>query len=155
MAISGRIPSGLDTNTFIEDLYSKNVLIAVKKNLVVVPVVNHSYETELKKGDGLYIAKTNTVAASEVTIGTEGVQKNPFATTGVTLTIDQYFEAPITIDYMSRRQSHTNLVNMAETESAFALAVEIDSSLCALFDALSGGGGYGTDGSAVTDDVLI
>ncbi|KKL78405.1 hypothetical protein LCGC14_2025140 [marine sediment metagenome] len=155
MAISARIPVGLDTNTFIPDFYSKNVLEAVKKMLVIVPIVNHSYEAELQKGEALYIAKTNTVTATEVTIGTEGVVKNPFNTAGVILTIDQYYEAPVVIDYMSRRQSHIDLRANAELESAYALKEVIDSSLAALFDALSGGGGYGTDGSAVTDDVLI
>ena len=155
MAISARIPVGLTTNKFIPELYSKNVLKAVKSKLVVVPVVNHSYEKELVKGSVLYIPKTNTVTATEVTIGTEGVIKNPFNTTAVTLTIDQYFEAPVVVDYMSRRQSQVDLVANAEEESAYALKVKIDSTLCALFSALSGATGYGTDGSAITDTVLI
>ena len=155
MAISARIPSGLDTNYFIPDLWSKNVLKAVKSKLVVVPVVNHTYEAELVLGDSIYIPKTNIVVATEVTIGTEGVMKNPFNTTGVNLTIDQYFEAPIPVDYMSRRQSGVDLVGNAEEESAYAISKKIDSTLCALFAALSDATGYGTDGLAITDDVLI
>ena len=95
MAISARIPVGLDTNKFIPELFSKNVLVAVKNKLVVVPVVNHSYEKELVIGDTLYIPQTKTVTATEVTIGTEGVIKNPYNTTAVTLTINQYYEAPV------------------------------------------------------------
>jgi len=155
MAISARIPSTVDTNYFIPDLYSKNVLAAVKHKLVVVPIVNHSYEAEVALGDRLYIPKTNVVAATEVTIGTEGVIKNPFNTTGVYLDIDKYYEAPVVVDYMSKRQSGVDLVGSAEDESAYAIAKEIDYSLCYLFAALSGGTGYGTDGSAVTDTVLI
>lgn len=155
MAISARIPSGLDTNSFIPELFSKNVLVAVKNKLVAVPRFNSSYETELVKGDTLYIPQTNTVTATEVTIGTEGTQKNPFNTTAVTLTIDQYYEAPVTVDYMSRRQSQVDLVTYAETESAYAIQKRIDTSVCTLFSALSGGTGYGTDGSAITDDVLV
>ncbi len=155
MTISARIPSGLDTNRFVPEIFSKNVLVAVKNNLVVVPVVNHSYEAEVVKGDTLYITATNTVTATEVTIGTEGTVKNPFNTSAVTLTIDQYFEAPVTVDYMSRRQSQVDLVANAELESAYAIKKKIDSTLCALFSALSGATGYGTDGSAITDPVLI
>ncbi len=155
MTISARIPSGLDTNKFVPEIFSKNVLVAVKNNLVVVPVVNHSYEAEVVKGDTLYITATNTVTATEVTIGTEGTVKNPFNTSAVTLTIDQYFEAPVTVDYMSRRQSQVDLVANAELESAYAIKKKIDSTLCALFSALSGATGYGTDGSAITDPVLI
>ena len=153
MALSARIPSGLDTYSFIPKLYSKNVLVAVKNQLVVVPVVNHSYEAELVLGDVLYIPQTNTVTATEVTIGTEGVQKNPFGTAAVTLTINQYYEAPITIDYMSRRQSQVNLVSNAEIESAYAISKKVDSTLCALFSAISQSSGV--DASAITDDVLI
>ncbi len=155
MAISARIPSGLDTNKFVPELFSRNVLIALKNNLVVVPNVNHSYEAEMVMGDTLYIPQTNTVTASEITIGTEGVQKNPFNTSAITLTIDQYFEAPVTVDYMSRRQSQVNLVSKAETESAYALSKKIDSTLCDLFSALNGATIRGTDGSAWTDDILI
>ena len=155
MAISARIPAGLDTNKFIPELFSKNVLVAIKHKLIVVPVVNHSYEPELVKGDTLYIPRSNTVTATEVTIGTDGVIKNPLNTTALTLTIDQYYEAPAVVDYMSRRQSQVDLVAIAEEESAYAISVKVESTLCDLFSALSGGTGYGTDGSAITDDVLI
>jgi hypothetical protein len=155
MAISARIPSGLDTNKFIPEIFSKNVLVAVKNQLVVTPVVNHSYEPELVLGDTLYIPQTNTVAATEVTVGTEGVQKNPFNTSAVALAINQYWEAPVTIDYMSRRQSQVDLVRYAEGESAYAIQKKIDSTLCDLFSSLSDGTGYGTDGAAITDQVLI
>ena len=155
MAISARIPSTLSTNKFIPALYSKNVLVAVKNQLVVVPRVNHSYEAELIKGDTLYIPLTNTVTATEVTVGTEGVHSNPFDTGAVTLTVNQYYEAPIPIDYMSRRQSQVDLVANAEGESAYAVSKKVDSTLCDLFSALSDSTGYGTDGSAITDDVLI
>ncbi len=155
MAISARIPSTFDANKFVPEIFSKNVLVALKNKLVVVPVVNHSYEKELVMGDTLYIPQTNTVAATEVTIGTEGVQKNPFNTGAITLTIDQYFEAPVTIDYMTRRQSQVNVISKAETESAYALSKKMDSTLCDLFSSLNGATIRGTDGSAWTDDILI
>lgn len=155
MALSARIPSGLDTNRFIPETYSKNVLIAVKNKLVVAAVVNHSYESDVVKGDTVYIRQTNTVSATEVTVGTEGVQNNPFNTTAVTLTINQWYEAPVTIDTMSRRQADVDLLSKAEDESAYAISKRIDTSLNTLFSALSDGSALGTDGSAITDDVLI
>ena len=155
MAISARIPSGLSTDKFIPALYSKNVLFALKSNLVVVPKVNHSYEAELTMGDTLYIPRSQIVTATEVTVGTEGAQADP-TTTGITLTIDKWFERPYTVDYMSRRQSHVNLVALAEVESAYAISKKIDSTLCDLFSALGSVAGVkGTSGSAWTDDVLI
>lgn len=158
MAISARIPSGLDADKFIPEIFSRNVLMAVKSNLVVVPVINHSYESDLSKGDTLYIPQSQVVAATEVTIGTEGVIKDP-QTTAITLTVNKYYEAPVVVDYMSRRQSQVNLVSMSETESGYAIAQKIDSTVCDLFATLNSGSGgntgKGTDGSAVTDQVLI
>jgi len=155
MGLSARIPVDLDDHKFIPDLFSKNVLVAVKNKLVVVPVINHTYEAELVMGDSISIPKTNVVTATEVTIGTEGVIKDPFTENAGTLEIDKYYEAPVVIDYMSRRQSQVDLVGYAVDESAYAIAKLIDYTVCQHFSDLSSGGGYGTDGAAVTDDVLI
>ena len=140
MAISARIPSGLDTDKFIEELFSKNVLIALKSRLVVVPNVNHSYESEIQKGDTLYIPRSQVVTATEVVVGVEGVIKDP-QTTAITLTIDKWYEAPAVVDYMSRRQSQVDLVALSEAESAYAIAKLIDYTLCEHFDDLSDGSG--------------
>ena len=59
------------------------------------------------------------------------------------------------MDYMSRRKSQVDLVGNSVLESAYALSVKIDSTLCDRFSALSNTSGFGTDGAAVTDDVLI
>lgn len=155
MAISGRIPTTLDSYKFIPEIFSKQVLQAVKSMLVALPFIDHSFEAEAALGDTFYVTKTNVVVATEVTVGTEGVIKNPFNTSHVTVSIDQYWEAPVVIDYMSRRQSQVDLLGNARTESAYAVSQEMDSSVCDLFSGLSDDTGYGTDGSAVTDDVLI
>ncbi len=154
MTLSARIPSGLKTDQFIPTLYSKNVLMALKSRLVVVPNVNHSYESELKLGDTLYIPQSQLVTATEVTVGTEGVIKDP-QTTAITLTIDEWWEAPAVVDYMSRRQSQVDLVSLSETESAYSISKKIDSTLCDEFSSLNGGTIRGSDGSALTDLVMI
>lgn len=154
MTLSARIPDGLKTDKFIPALYSKNVLEALKSKLVVVPVVNHTYEGEMVMGDTLYITRSQAITATEVTIGTEGVQSDPTAS-GPTLTIDQYWEAPVTVDYMSRRQSHIDVVAMGVDESAYAISKKIDTTLATLFSALNEGTIRGVDGSAWTDNVLI
>ena len=154
MAISARIPGTLDTNKFIPEMFAKDTLMAVKSKLVVVPVVNHSYEAALIKGDTLYITQSAHSDATEVTIGTEGVMSDP-TTTALTLSVNQYWEKNIPIDYMSRRQSQVDLEAIAREEASYSLYKKIDSTLCVLVSALNGGSVLGTDGSAVTDDVLI
>jgi len=155
MAISGRIPSGLDTNLLIPEIWSKDILMALKSNLVVAPVVNNRYSSEIrKKGDTLYIPRSTSSSATEVTVGTEGVTGDPF-TTGLTLTIGNWYERPYTIDYMSSGQSQIELVAVAKEESMYSIRKQIDSSLCALFASLNGGTIRGTDGSPWTDPVMI
>ena len=154
MAISGRIPSGLDADKFIPEIFSRNILMALRNKFVVVATVNHSYESEIQLGDTLYITQSQTGTATEVTIGTEGPVDDP-TTTNKTLNIDKYFEKPYAVDYMSRRQSQVNIVSVAETESAYAITKKIESTLCDLFQNLNGGTVRGLDGSAWTDNVLI
>ena len=125
----------------------------LQSKLVVVPLVNSSYESDLVKGNIVYITRSQSGTATEITVGTEGVQSDP-TTTGLSLTIDKWYEKPYTVDYMSRRQSHIDIVGVAETESAAAIKKKIDSSLCDLFSGLATTV-RGTSGSAWTDDVLI
>ena len=154
MAISARIPSTLEGDKFIPAIFSKNVLVALKSRLVVVPLVNHTYEAELVKGDTLYIPQTNTTTATEVTVGTEGVNDNVFNTASITLHINQWWERNVSIDTMSKRQSHVDLTRYAEDEIAYAISKKIDSTLCALFSTLNASTVRGTDGSAWTDVVM-
>lgn len=155
MAITGRIPTTLDTNKFIPEIFSKNVLVATKSKLVAVPAFNSSYESDLKVGDTLYISPTNNSTAYEITVGKELPDSNPFNTSAVTLSISNYWGAKATIDVMSRRQSHIDLFANAEVENAYAVTKKIDSTVCALFSALNGSSIAGTDGSAWTDDILV
>jgi N4-gp56 family major capsid protein len=56
---------------------------------------------------------------------------------------------------MTDLQSQGDIVTKAKDASAYAIAKKIDYICGGLFGALSGGTGYGTDGSAITDDVII
>jgi len=150
-----KVPSGIDTAGFIPELWSKKVLEAVHSRLVVVPVVNHTWEPELVQGDTMNVGILNTVTATAVTIGTEGSALDPMTGSMVPIVVNQYYEAPVAIEYPGRRQSQVKIEAEAQRESGYAIAKAIDSSLCALFSALSGGSKLGTDGSAINDDVLI
>ncbi len=155
MALTARIPSGADTAGFVKEEWSKNVLDAIHSRLVAIPVIDHTWERELVYGDTMNVGILNTVVATPVTIGTEGVIKDIATGTAVQIIIDKYEEAPVVLGDMTGRQSHINLIAKGQRESGYAIAKSMDSTVCALFSALSNGTGYGTDGSAITDDVLI
>ncbi len=155
MAISARQPSTLDTNKFMPEEWSKNIIMAVKSKLVAVPAFNYNYGAGWVKGDTFYLPKSNAITATEVTVGTEGTDSNPFNTSAITLTINNWFEARAPLDEMSLTQSQVELQTAAEEETAYALRKKIDSTVCDLFSTLNGSSVAGTDGSAWTDPVLI
>ena len=157
MSLSARTPANLDTYKYIPEIFSRNVEEAAKDNLVAWDAINTQWREDLTMGDTLYIPKTNTVTATEVTVGTKGTSLDPMATAAVTLSIDQWYEAPVDIDYMSSLQSQADVAEYAQTECAYAIKVAIDSSVCALFDTLGGysTSGYGSDGQTLDDDILL
>jgi hypothetical protein len=155
MSLSARVPSGADTYKFIPKMYSNKVIDAAKSQLVCWDAVDSSWESDLKKGDVLYISKTNTVTATEVVVGTKANSLNPYATAAVTLTIDQWYEAPVDLDYMTLRQTHIQMEDKAVAESAYAIKVAMDSYIAGLFSTLNGSSVQGTDGAAITDDLLL
>jgi len=155
MALTARIPAAIDTAGFIPEEWSKKVLDAVHNRLVVVPQVDHSWEKELVYGDTMDVGVLNTVTASEVTIGTEGTTKDIATGSMKQIVVDQYYEAPVVIGDMSRRQSQIKLEAKAQREAAYAIAKQMDTSLCDLFASLNSATKKGTDGSAITDKSLI
>ena len=155
MALTARIPTGSDTAGFVPEQWSKKALDAVHHRLVVVPVVDHQWEPELTKGDTMNVGVLNTVTATEVTVGTEGVVNDIATGSKLQIVIDQYWEAPVVFDDMTNFQTQVNLVAKGQRESGYAISKKMDTSLCDLFSSLNGGTVRGTDGSAITDDVLI
>jgi len=157
MALSDRVPAGADTNKFVPKLYCQRVIDAAKKELVAWDAISSEWRNDLVKGNILYIPKTNAVTATEVVVGTKGTSLNPFATGAVTLTINQWYEAPVDIDYMTLRQTQADVEGEAAREAAYAIDVQMDTSVCTLFSSLGGysTSAYGADGQTLTDDILI
>jgi len=157
MALSDRVPAGADTNKFVPKLYCQRVIDAAKKELVAWDAISSEWRNDLVKGNILYIPKTNAITATEVVVGTKGTSLNPFATGAVTLTINQWYEAPVDIDYMTLRQTQADIEGEAAREAAYAIDVQMDTSVCTLFSSLGGysTSAYGADGQTLTDDILI
>src|SRR3990172_6781799 len=154
MALSDRTPTTFKTNLFIPAVYAATVVKAAKKNLVCFDAIDSSWRSNLKKGDTLYIGKTNVVTATEVVVGSNGSALNPFNTTGITLVINQWYEAPVYIDDMSLHQTQVDAEAQAAEEAAYAVDLRIDTSVATLFSALNGGSLPGqSDGQTFTSDL--
>jgi len=158
MSLSARVPSGADTYKFIPKLYSNKVVEAAKSELVAWDAITSEWRDDLTRGDIIYIPKTNTITATEVVVGSKASSLNAFATAAVTLTMDQWYEAPHDIDYMTLRQKgDIAMENEAVTECSYAIKIAMDSSVCALFSSLGGysTSAYGTDGQTLDDNLLL
>ena len=150
-----QVPAAIDAAGFIPEIWSKKILEAVHRRLVVAPAVNHIWEGELTYGDTMNVGITNTVDATQVTIGSEGNARDPMTGAMVPIVVNQYWEARVPLEYPARIQSQVRLETQAQVESGYAVAKKIDDTLCILFQTLNATSALGTDGAAITDDVLI
>ena len=155
MGLSARVPANLVTYKLIPEIWGKKLAEAVHNNLVCWPLIDTETVAELKKGDIFYIPKSNTVSATEVIVGSASTAGNPLNTAAVTLTINKWYDVRIPIDDMSMRQSQVNMQAIALREASYALRKQIDTSVNTLYSAFNGGTRLGTDGVAISDDVLI
>lgn len=155
MALSARVPANIGTYKGIPVNFSKQMAEAVHNKLVCWPLINSSYRKDLVKGDTVYIYKSNTVLATEVVVGTASASRDPFNTAAITLVVDQWFDAKTPIDDMTAKQSHIDVFGVARRENSYAIAKKIDTTVNTLFSTLNASTVLGTDGAAVTDDVLL
>ena len=157
MALSARVPANADTYKFIPKIYCQQVIDAAKSELVAWDAISSEWRNDLIKGDILYITLSNAVTASEVVVGSKGASLDPFATAAVALNINNWFQAPVDIDYMTLRQTQANMAGVAVKEAAYAIDKKIDTTVCTLFSSLGGfsNSAYGSDGQTLVDDILI
>jgi len=155
MALTARIPAGVDTAGFVPEQWSVDVLDIVKTKLVIAPTFDMTWTVGKGKGDTVNVGILNEPTATEVTVGTPGPVNDIATGTKKSLVIDQWFECPVVLDNMTNLQTQVNLTAKAKDASAYGLAKKIDNYCGSFFSALSGATGHGTDGSAITDDVII
>jgi hypothetical protein len=155
MGLTARVPSTAKTNLYTPAIFANEVMDIAKPALVCVDAVNNEWASGLVKGDILYIPKKNSVTATEVVVNTKGSATNPLNTTGVTLTMDVWYEAPVDIDDMTRDQSQIPVASIAAEEAAIAVKVKADLVVATLFSTLNGSSVYGSDGQTLDDDLLL
>lgn len=157
MALSARTPTGADTAGFVKEVWSNLIIDAAQKELVAWDATDHSWQKDLAYGDTVNIGLTNHVTATEVVVGTKAASLDIATGTMLSLIMDQWYEAPIDIDTMTKRQTHVNLEAEARREAEYAIRLRVDTTVCALFSSLNSTtpGVQGTDGAAITDDLLI
>lgn len=156
MSISGRFPTVGTAAGLVPTLWSKHVLDAVHSSLVILPLVDHTWEPELVLGNIMNVGILNEVAAIEVSSGTVGSLRDIGTGALKAITINQWWECPVVLDDMTNLQTQVNLVEKAQREGGYAISKKIDATIGTLFATLGSAAGIqGADGAAITDDVLI
>ena len=156
MALSARTPTGADTAGFVPEIWSQLIIDAAQKELVAWDATDHSWQKDLKLGDTVNIGITNHVTATEVVVGTKASSLNIATGTKLQLVMDQWYESPIDVDYMTLKQSQIDWGAQCRKEAEYSIRVKVDSTVCALFSSLNVSAGVkGADGEELTDDLLL
>lgn len=155
MAYTALVPAGADTAGFRPEIWSKQVIDVMQMNLVAMQVCDLSFKKDLKYGDTINVPILNEPSVTEVTVGTRSVNQDVMTGTKLQIVIDQWHDCNIPIGEDVDLMAQVDVMKECSTLAAYAIKKKVDQTVCALFSALSGGTGYGTDGVAVTDTVLI
>jgi len=143
----------LITSKFIPEMFSSEAIMHVKSNLVCTNVFNTNWRKQLRKGYKVSIPVFSEVSTTEVTPGTEPTAQDA-AGTAVSITVDQWYEATVEIsDLMDIEQEADYLKGGAES-CGYAVSKKIDTTVGALFSALSSSSVYGADGQTFTDAIF-
>lgn len=117
---------------FIPEVWAKDIQKARRNKLVMLNLVDHQYQSDLKYGDTVHIPSIAALTADNITPGNALVPVAP-TETEQTLVVDQYKGKAIEIQDMLKKQSKYDLRRPYTDEIGFALAKAIDASLLAQY----------------------
>ncbi len=139
-------------NVFRPNVWSKEVLMFVKANLVLVPLVRH-YDREISSyGQTVEIPNVSTITANAKSQNTV-VTLNYNTETKTTITINQHYESSFLVEDFAAVQAKYDLRSAYTEAAAYAIAAKIDNGLAAAMTAAWTG--YGTFGTVISDTLIL
>ena len=158
MSGSGAFDSGTvnvgatGANVFRPNVWSREVLMFVKSNLVLVPLVKH-YDADVKSsGQTLEIPNTSTISANLKAENTV-VTLNYNTDTKTTITLNRHYESSFLVEDLVKVQSAYDIRSDYTQAAAYAIAEKIDEDIgegmAAAFT------GYGAFGTALNDNLIL
>lgn len=142
-------------NVFRPNIWSKEVLMFVKSNLVLLPLVKH-YDADVRAGgQTLEIPNVSTITANLKAQNTV-VTLNYNTETKTTITLNKHYESSFLVEDIVKVQSAYDLRSDYTKAAAYAIAEKVDYTLASeMTTAWTGASqSVGTYGSAI-DDVKI
>lgn len=121
----------MSVDNFIPELWSQQLLVNFRKNLVFGSLINRNYEGEIRDhGDTVRITTPSAISVSAYS-GT--VSYETPASTQQSLLIDQQRYWAFELDDVDQAQANVNLMQAYMTEAAYALANDVDAALGSLY----------------------
>jgi len=158
MGLTARVPSAADTAGFVPEQWSQKIIDAAENQLPCWDAFDTDrWRSDLKFGDTINIGVTNHVTATEVVVGTKASSLDIATGSKLTIVVNQWYEAPVDVDYMTLKQSQLDWPTQTQKEAAYAIAKNMDSYINSLFSSLGGysTSAYGSDGQEFTDDLML
>jgi hypothetical protein len=150
---SGNVNIGTTAaNVFRPNVWSNEVLMFVKANLVLLPLVKH-YDAEVSSyGQTVEIPNVSAITANAKSQNTV-VTLNYVTETKTTITINQHYESSFLLEDIAAIQSKEDLRSDYTQSAAYAIAAKIDNGLAnAMTSAFTA---YGAFGTALADSLIL
>jgi hypothetical protein len=142
-------------NVFRPNVWSKEVLMFVQSNLVLVPLVKH-YDRDIASfGQTVEIPNVSTITANDKAAGTQ-VTLNAPTETKTTLNINKHKEASFFVEDILAAQSQYDIRSDYTKAAAYAISEKMDNDIAtAMVAGFTTNTAVGTYGSAITDAVVL
>lgn len=150
---SGNVNIGVTAgNAFRPNVWSNEVLMFVKANLVLLPLIKH-YDAEVQAyGQTVEIPNVSTITANLKSQNTL-VTLNYNTETKTTITINQHYESSFLVEDIEKIQSKFDLRTDYTQAAAYAIAAKVDYSIA--YNMTQAFTGYGAFGTALNDTLIL
>ena len=150
---SGNVNIGTTaSDVFAPNVWSSEVLMFVKSNLVLLPLIKH-YDREIQsKGQTVEIPNVSAITANLKAQNT-AVTLNYNTETKTTIVIDKHYESSFLVEDIAAVQSQSDLRSDYTQAAAYAIAEAVDADIAqAMTDNFTG---YGAFGTALNDNLIL
>lgn len=154
---SGNVNIGTTaSDAFAPDVWSKEVLMFTKSNLVLLPLIKH-YDADVKSsGQTLEIPNVSTISANLKAQNTV-VTLNYNTETKTTITLNKHYESSFLVEDIAKVQALSDLRSDYTQAAAYAIAEKIDSDLATNMTSTwkTASQAYGAYGTALSDALIL
>lgn len=136
---------------FRPEVWSANLLVALRKALVYGGVTNRDYEGEItESGDSVRITSISRPTVAPYIAGTTVINPQPLVDSQRTLVIDQSEYWAFEVDDVDARQAKGNVMPQGMSEAAFALADTMDQFVASFYTGAQAANVLGSSGSPIS-----